>query len=135
MYKYNISDYLDSVTREIQKRATTYPKIIKKKEKKGIPKDEIFEEIMKQQNQITLLIQIETLLKYQDEIGTISAPLANSMMKELKREMKMRKRYYPRLIYFKRIEPLTAEHEKYVWEELIQYFDEKYLSVYKQMPA
>lgn len=131
---YTVSDYLGSVTREIQKRVTTYPKIIKKKEKQGVPKNEIFEEIMAQQRQLVTLIQFEYLL-CNPEITHISAPLANTIMFELKREMKMRKKCYPRMIYFKRITQEKAEEEKAIWESLIKYFDETYYSIYKNMPA
>lgn len=134
MKPYNVSDYLDTITREIQKRATTYPKIIKKKEKQGIPKNEIFEEIMMQQRQMITLIQFEYLLS-NPEITHISAPLANTIMLELKREMKMRKKCYPRMIYFKRITQEKAQEETVIWESLIQYFDETYYSIYKNMPA
>ena len=100
-----------------------------------MPPQEIFEEIVVQQRQVTVLQNIKAVLKYDVDINHIGATLAAQMMAELKREMKMRKRYYPRLIYFKRITEETAEYEKTVWESLIRYFDEKYYSIYKLLPA
>lgn len=127
--KFTPDQYLDTVRREIQKRITTYPKIIKKKEKKGMPKLELFEIIMQQQRQVIVLTQIEYLLIH-GEIGThISIPLASEMLAELQREYKMRKRYYPRLIYFKRITEEVAEYEKTIWAELIEYFKEKHMPI------
>lgn len=106
---YTTTDYLNAITREIQKRVTTYPKIIKKKEKQGVPEHEIMEILRLQQIQVTRLIMIEKCL--QTPIESLDPITANEYFEEIKREQKMRKRYYPRLIYFKRITQQTADYE------------------------
>lgn len=131
---YTTADYLNAVTREIQKRVTTYPKIIAKKKKQGVDKLEIFEEIAKQQRQLNKLFQIEYLFS-NPEITHISGPLAHELAEELKRELKMRKKCYPRMIYFKRITQEVADNEKLIWQSLTKYFEDTYLSIYKLMPA
>lgn len=123
---YTTTDYLNAITREIQKRVTTYPKIIKKKEKQGVPEHEIMEILRLQQIQVTRLIMIEKCL--QTPIESLDPITANEYFEEIKREQKMRKRYYPRLIYFKRITQQTADYETAVWNALTDFFKTKYVS-------
>lgn len=124
---YTIDDYLNAIRREISKRISTYPNIIQKKEKKGVDKLEIFEEIAIQQRQLIKLIQIEYLF-INPEITHISGPLAIELTAELKREFKMRKKCYPRMIYFKRITQETADYETAIWRALTEFFKSKYLT-------
>jgi len=119
--------YLAAVTREIQKRVTTYPKIIAKKKKQGMPPDELLEMMRIQEHQVARLMMIEECLKA--PIDFLDTGTAVTYLDELKREMKMRKKYYPRLIYFKRIKPETAEYEIAVWADLIVWFNEKYIGL------
>lgn len=126
MSNYTTTDYLNAITREIQKRVTTYPKIIKKKEKQGLPRPEIMEILRLQNIQVYRLIMIEECFKV--PIDYIDPHTAEQYMNELVREQKMRKRYYPRLIYFKRITQETADYETAIWNALVEYFKTKYIS-------
>ncbi len=121
---YTVSDYLDTITRELQKRATTYPKIIAKKIKQGVDQDNINTIIHQQTIQVCRLEWIKTVIR---EIDTLDNQSALCYMEELNRELKMRKKYYPRLIYFKRITPEVAQYEIDVWAALTNFFYEKYL--------
>ena len=121
---YTVSDYLDTITRELQKRGTTYPKIIAKKIKQGVDQDNINTIIHKQTIQVSRLEWIKTVIR---EIDTLDNQSALCYMEELNRELKMRKKYYPRLIYFKRITPEVAKYEIDVWAALTNFFYEKYL--------
>ena len=121
---YTVSDYLDTITRELQKRATTYPKIIAKKIKQGVDQDNINTIIHQQTIQVSRLEWIKTVIR---EIDTLDNQSALCYMEELNRELKMRKKYYLRLIYFKRITPEVAKYEIDVWAALTNFFYEKYL--------
>ena len=124
-YNFTPQDYLQAISREIQKRLSTYPKILQKKEKAGVPKPEIMEMNRQFDIQMTRLIVIEDIMK--SELDYIDSYSASQYIDELKRELKMRKKYYPRLIYFKRITPEAAAQEMAVWAELVTFFTEKYL--------
>ena len=121
---YAVSDYLDSITRELQKRATTYPKNIQKKIKQGVDQDKINTIIKQHATQTSRLEYIKSIIY---DVDYIDAPTAEVYLDELKRELKMRKKYYPRLIYFKRITPEVAKYEIDVWAALTNFFYEKYL--------
>lgn len=123
---YTTDDYLNAIKREIQKRVTTYPKIIKKKEKAGMPKNELLELIRVHEIQVSRLIVIESILR--DNIDYLDPNSAMIYLNELIRELKMRKRYYPRLIYFKRITQETADYETAIWRALTEFFKSKYLT-------
>lgn len=123
---FTTADYLETIRRELAKRETTYPKIIAKKKKKGMSNMEIFE-LLGQQNYQCVLLETCYLILKEDVFDSIYLNY-DACLKELKREIKMRKKYYPRLIYFKRITPETAEREMAVWAALVDYFTEKYVS-------
>lgn len=123
-YRYTTADYLASIQRECGKRATTYPKIIAKKMNQGMPEDEAIELSSQHSRQIFGLRVVELLIgkKLNQALGDKVGPF-----NELIREYQMRKKVYPRLIYFKRIAPETAEYETAVWRELCIWFAETYL--------
>ena len=90
-----------------------------------MPSDEVSQMISMQQAQVRrlegVLNFLQTGLDYSD------APTAADYLTELDREMKMRKRYYPRMVYFKRIDQETAAYELAIWILLIDFFKQKYL--------
>ncbi len=122
---YTVSDYLEAINRELQKRATTYPKIIAKKIKHGVDQEEVNALINQYATQVSRLEAINSIIR--NEVDTIDSPSAAVYVDELMRELKMRDKYYPRLIYFKRITPEAAKYERLIWAELTNFFYEKYL--------
>lgn len=123
---YTIDDYLNAIRREIAKRGTTYPKIIKKRAKAGMPENELQTLRDAQSVQLARLQSVLSIMENGD--AYIDAQSANTYLAELERELKMRKKYYPRLIYFKRITPETAEYETAVWRSLTEFFKLKYIN-------
>lgn len=92
-----------------------------------MPPDELLEMMRIQDHQVARLMMVEECLKF--SIDFLDTGTAVTYLDELKREMKMRKKYYPRLIYFKRIKPDIAEYELNVWADLITWFNEKYIGL------
>ena len=124
-YKYTIPDYIAAIEREQAKRATTYPKILKKMERKDVEFTIYDLEIKKQFNQNQSLNTVLDALK----TGVCKSHVQVSLAAlELEREYKMRKRCYPRFIYFKRITQETADYEMAIWSELFIYFVESFLT-------
>lgn len=121
---YTTTDYLNAIRREIAKRGTTYPKIIEKKAKTGMLENELQTLRDAQSVQLARLQSVLSIMENGD--AYIDAQSANTYLAELERELKMRKAYYPRLIYFKRITPETAEYETAVWAALVHYFKKQY---------
>lgn len=122
---YTVSDYLEAINRELQKRATTYHKIIAKKIKQGVDQEKVNAIINQYATQVSRLEAINSIIR--NEVDTIDSPSAAVYVDELMRELKMRDKYYPRLIYFKRITPEAAKYERLIWAELTNFFYEKYL--------
>lgn len=118
--------FIEAIEREQAKRATTYPKMIKKRQKQGMPLDEIVE-IQRQMNiQNSRLDQALVLIK--NDIS-IDAPSAIEYLGELMREFKMRVKYYPRLILFKRLDQSTADYEISTWKALCEWFAKEYVGM------
>lgn len=115
-----ISDYITAIGRELAKRATTYPKIIAKKAKQGMPAAELAALWEAQVRQVDILTTIRLLiLSGPDEVEEWTHPTyARELGDELRREMKMRKKVYPRMVFFKRIDQTIADYETAVWQSL-----------------
>lgn len=124
--QFSTDDYLQAIRRELSKRATTYPKIIEKKRKQGMCRDELQEIVETQQSQIFYLESIKMIIEM--GFATVLSDVKGCLL-ELMRELKMRKSYYPRLIYFKRITQETADYEIHVWESLTKWFAKEYLDL------
>ena len=122
---YTTGDFLDTINREIAKRQTTYPKMIAKRAQQGATDQKM--EILVDQlgSQLTLLTVVQGIIK--DNIDILDPASAARYYLELHREMQMRKRYYPRAIYFKRIKPEIAAQETAVWGHLCRWFKAKYV--------
>ena len=123
--------FIEAIEREQAKRATTYPKMIKKRQKQGMPLDEIVEMQRLMNIQNARLDQVLVIIKKDINYGSIliDAPSAVEYLGELMREYKMRKNYYPRLIYFKRIDSITADYELSVWKNLCEWFAKQYVGI------
>jgi len=124
---YQRIEFLAEIRRELRKRQSTYPKIIEKKRRNGESDRRIKNELDRQYVQLGRLQAIYDLLY--DNIDTIDPITAHQYLDELRRELKMRERYYPRMIRFNRMTKEYAEFQKAIWEALINYFNEKYVSV------
>lgn len=137
--QYTPQQFTEAIQRELAKRATTYPKIIDKKRKRiiseMIARDEYLhdaehaammqtmDDVVKQKIQYELL---EAVLNFMELGNNHASGFEKAMMDELNRELKMRKRVYPRFVYFKRIKPEIAEQEIAIWAALCEYFKENY---------
>lgn len=122
-YLYTTADYIAAIEREQAKRATTYPKIIKKMEKNGADESEIKKVFNAQIHQSAILsFGLDTIRGiYSPETTTYY-----SIHHEFIREYKMRRKCYPRFIYFQRMTQETADYELAVWRELTIYFAETF---------
>lgn len=120
---FETSEYIAAIDRELAKRATTYPKILVKMAKQRDPA--MFEEEGKMTIQSARLAGARRVII--ENIDYIDPQSGFDYVSELVREYKMRKRVYPRFIYFKRIDETTAQYELAVWRELCIWFAEKYL--------
>lgn len=123
---FTTDDYLKAIRREQGKRATTYPKILQKMKRHGQELEEIVfrqREMNKQEGDLTTA---EFII---DGVGDSNDVAKYSALAELMRELKMRKSYYPRLIYFKRLDQETAQYEIAVWESLTRWFAKEFLGL------
>lgn len=118
--------FIEAIEREQAKRATTYPKMIKKRQKQGIPGSEISELMRLMEKQNKLLHEISMTIQHKIMISTTEA---EEYLSELIREYKMRKTYYPRLIYFKRLDQITADYEIAIWKSLCEWFAKEYVGI------
>jgi len=123
---FNRIDLLAEIRRELRKRQSTYPKIIEKKRRNGESERRIKNELDRQYVQLGRLQAIYDLLY--DNIDTIDPLSAYQYFDELRRELKMREKHYPRMIMFSRMTQEQAEYHKGLWVQLIDYFHEKYVS-------
>lgn len=123
---YTIPNYIATIQRELDKRKTTYPRIMGKRVKAGATEAEQIALATTQRLQYELLEDVLTVLK--DTNFNVPEELAEAMLAELQRELKMRKRYYPRLLYFKRIAPAVAAYETAVWTDLVQYWKDTFIN-------
>lgn len=124
-YQYTEDEYAQAITREMGKRATTYPKIIAKKYKQSMPVHEIaqLELIMDCQN--LALAGVKNILDY----GAPSIEISMDwLLEELIREYRERKRCYPRWVgFYKMMTAEAAAYELAVWEELCIWFADAFM--------
>lgn len=125
---YTLEDYKSAVERELSKRLTTYPRIIAKMYKKERAAEDIGTAQHDQNVQVYNLQNVRFCLE-QDFIPD-EPTIFGDMLAELKREFKMRKKCYPRWIWFHSrsdgksgISQETATQELSVWKSLILHFE------------
>lgn len=120
--EYSTSDFIEAIERELALRATTYPKILKRMEKRGEDRLKIDLEQNDQYNQNYFL---------RNALYTIKDPMLERSRRksyeELLREYKMRVKIYPYFIFRKRIEKEKADFEIDVWKALVIYYAENFL--------
>lgn len=130
MIEFTIEDYKNATNREFQKRLTTYPKIITKMKKRGIPQEEIEEAYINQEKQVRLLRYSSALLRQYPQRTVLDGAFLTEILNELMRELKERKRCYPRWVkVYKMMTPETAAYEIAVWESLTRWFANEYLDL------
>jgi hypothetical protein len=124
---FTVADYLAAIERELSKRATTYPKIIARMIKKKETTEAISNEIDVQKLAVFRLSNARFCFQH-DFVAENS--VRNAIQFELNREYKMRKKCYPRWIwYYQRsdgksgISEETALFETAVWKSLITHFE------------
>ena len=132
--QFTTDDYLRAIERELRKRTTTYPKILAKMKKRNQPDDveaamEFDNEVVKQYTQIRRLKNVGYLVQTAP-IGGIGNAFAEGCLFELMRELKERKRCYPRWVkVYKMMTQETADYELAVWESLTRWFAKEYLDL------
>lgn len=134
---------LDLIDRELAKRATTYPKIIARKKKaavkaalaQGAPADQVDEfadgEVFAETRIQSLYMEDLNLARWMISDGRTSpraSQAAGMALAELRRELAMRKKCYPRFIYLKRITPEVAQRELADWGALVEFFTETFIT-------
>lgn len=123
--KVDILPYVQCLEREIAKRRTTYPRMVVSKIKKGMPLKEAEDykwTLIVQENRLKTVLDI-----LETEVDYIDFNTYEECFKELKRELKMRKSFYPRMVYFKRLKKEVADYELEIWKELITYFEKRFI--------
>jgi hypothetical protein len=129
---FTTQQYIAAIDRELGKRATTYPKILKKMEKQGCEKDDI----QVRAHEMTFSNECLLCVKYLIEgYGDYDAWQIKEALTELTREYKMRLSYYPRLVWLdrnrdrKRLDQATADYEIAIWKSLCFWFARTYLDL------
>jgi hypothetical protein len=121
-------DFKAAVDREIAKRLTTYPRIMAKLQKKGSS----FEELAATSDaHIFQMYNLQNIRFCLQQFFVPSEPsILDDMIAELKREFKMRKKCYPRWVWFHSksegksgISQDTATFELAIWKALIIHFE------------
>lgn len=130
MTDFTIDDYLNATKREFQKRLTTYPKIIIKMRRQGVSESEIQEAYMKQEMQVRALRYASALLRQYPQRTVLDGAFLTEILDELMRELKERKRCYPRWVkVYKMMTQETADYEIAVWKSLTRWFAKEYLDM------
>lgn len=123
MMHFTTADYIAAIDRELAKRCTTYPKILQKMDKRGMPDAEISQKRVEMDGDNMMLNLALRAIQY----NNLMPELHESVLAELSREYKMRRKCYLRFIYFKRMTQETADYELIVWRELCCYFAETFM--------
>lgn len=125
--KFEFSEYIAAIDRELAKRATAYPKKLAKMLKSGVTEEEYFSTVFCQNR------QNERLNKASLIIGNPSVLIAEEFkmvaLHELTREYVLRKRLYPRWVKLRRIDDVTAEYELAVWRAMTFEFAKQHFNL------
>lgn len=118
------ADFLPAIRRELAKRQTAYPKTIQRQKAQGIASPEEIALLAYQQGeQAGALYLAEAILAgTQVREGDRCEPV----WRELRRELAMRKKCYPRWVRWERMDADTAQREIAVWDALCLYFHTTY---------
>lgn len=125
--QFTTDDYLKAINRELGKRATTYPKILKKMERQGVETDDILtrKQEMRQQNE-----RLQYTKNALERLLADRPYFYKEALDELIRELKERKRCYARWVkLYRMMSQETADYEIAVWESLTRWFAKEYLDL------
>lgn len=147
MSTYTVAYFTAELQRERGKRQATYPKIFEKALKKeqkiceieGRSKEETDSRIMleniklttKQRIQFELLEDAMRAMANPGAEVILSVQHASAVHSELLRELKMRKKCYPRWVYFKRMDALAAEELIRLWTALCEYWKDHFVKKFE----
>lgn len=121
-FKFTKEEYIQCIEREQYMRLTTYPKIIKKMEKKGCTDIEIANQFNTQgiQNQ-RLQIALTGI-----ESGKLESHVSVAYS-ELIRELDLRKKLYPFFVFKQIIRQDEADYQIMMWREICYFFADAFL--------
>lgn len=121
-FKFTKEEYIQCIEREQYMRLTTYPKIIKKMEKKGCTDIEIANQFNTQgiQNQ-RLQIALTGI-----ESGKLESHVSVAYS-ELIRELDLRKKLYPFFVFKKIMTQDEAGFQLLIWREICHFFASHFL--------
>lgn len=120
---YTLTDYTTIIRRELSKRQSAYPKIMAKRIREGYNGQAQINLATEQRLQYELLQDAE---KYLVLINPSDPNHAAAIWRELRRELRMRKRCYPRWVAFRRMEAADAERELHAWTSLCDDFHREF---------
>lgn len=128
--QFTTDDYLQAIRREESKRATAYPKIMEKMKKRDATPEERQEVYLEQEQQIRWLKYASVLVMQYPQRTVLDGAFRNEILAELARELKMRRKHYPRWVnFYKKMNQETADYELAVWESLTRWFAKEYLDL------
>ena len=97
---FTIDDYKQAIKREQRLRSTAYPKMIQKLKKRNASDEEFEGVFMSQVRQNRLLNYAFAIVVLTPSPGSINPDFIQEIASELIRELKMRKKCYPRFVNF-----------------------------------
>lgn len=125
------AEYIAAIERELKRRETTYPKLLKKMEKNGEEINIIearYNEMKKQNAGLNIARHI-----IENSNETFIEMVINESLTELNRELTMRKKYYSLFQWQYRtskggrgISEEIATYEMKIWKEIIEHFKNTY---------
>ncbi len=123
----DLNDYKQAIKREQRLRSTAYPKALNKLKKRNASEEEFNMLLMLQVRQDRLLNYALAIVVHTPSPESINPDFIQEIASELMRELKMRKKCYPRFVNFYRsMHPADADYEISVWESLIRWFIKEY---------
>lgn len=117
-----IQVYLEAIERELKKRATTYPKLLAKAKKNGMPADEFDELCAQQREQNRKLANAIPMLEMVCDPQVFHPEFLKETLGELQRELQMRKKCYSHFVWKKRMTQTEADNELLIWKAICGYF-------------
>lgn len=118
MYKEQKEWAIEALSREINKRNTTYPKMVEKAE----PEDRK-ELSSRLESQMSMLHTLKNHLKYGTEITAYNP---TQILRELQRELRMRNSMYPRFVRFGMMKKEEADDEILTWQGMTKWYHEQF---------
>lgn len=122
-----LQTYSRAIHRELEKRKTTYPKLVSKRIRAGDDPETVAEFQNALANQVYWLQMANLIIC--NPLGRESDQTKRAALNELVRELNMRKRVYPRLVFFKRITQEEAHEQYNVWLQMAKWFAKEFMQL------